>query len=107
VEPGSPFGGESRPGQVPLHRANAPIKFGSGGFTRLSQVILEEDLDGSMPAHTKESEGNHPVETQIRSLRISCPLDEALVHQLLATHCVISSLTLVSLGGSELWQTPR
>jgi hypothetical protein len=30
-----------------------------------------------VPAHTKGCEGNHPAETQIQSLRVSCPLDGA------------------------------
>jgi hypothetical protein len=49
---------------------------------------------------------------------MSGPLDGHRVHQLLVTLCVISSLTLVTLGGfdltqqilplnPELWQTPR
>jgi hypothetical protein len=44
----------------------------------LSRVILAENLDGSVPAHTKGREGNLPVETQIRRLSISSPLDGAL-----------------------------
>jgi hypothetical protein len=38
--------------------ANAPIRSELGGFTRLSQVILVENSDGSMPAHMKGREGN-------------------------------------------------
>jgi hypothetical protein len=45
---------------------------------RLSRVILAENLDGSIPAHTKGHEGNLSVETQIQSLRIPGPLDGAL-----------------------------
>jgi hypothetical protein len=69
VEPGSPFGGESQPGQVPLHRIKqglmppSPIKFGLGGFTCVSWVILVQNSDGSMPAHMKGREGNLPIET--------------------------------------------
>jgi hypothetical protein len=44
----------------------------------LSQVIIEENPDGSMPAHTKGREGNLPVGTQIRTLRMLGPLDGAL-----------------------------
>jgi hypothetical protein len=39
--------------------------------------MLAENLDSSMPAHTKGREENLPVETQIRSLRILGPLDGA------------------------------
>jgi hypothetical protein len=41
------------------------IKSGIGGFTRLSRVILAENLDGSMPAHIEGREGNLSVGTQI------------------------------------------
>jgi hypothetical protein len=83
VEPGSPFGGESQSGQVPLHRIRQGvmpplIKSGPGGFTHLSWVILAENPDGSMPAHTKGHEGNLPVGSQIQSLRMLSPLDGAL-----------------------------
>jgi hypothetical protein len=54
-----------------------PVKSGLGGFTRLSQVILAKSPDGSMPAHTKGHEGNLPVETHIRSLRMAGPLGGA------------------------------
>jgi hypothetical protein len=62
---------EIQPGQVPLHRIRqglmppSPIKSGPGGFTCLSWVTLVENLDGSIPAHTEEREGNLPVGTQI------------------------------------------
>jgi hypothetical protein len=42
-----------------------PVKFGPGGFTHLSRVILAENLDGSILAHKKGREGNLPVETEI------------------------------------------
>jgi hypothetical protein len=70
VEPGSPFGGESQLGQVPLHRIrqgpippDLPIKSGPSGFTRLSRVILAKNLDDLMPAHMEGHEGNLPIET--------------------------------------------
>jgi hypothetical protein len=68
--------GESQPGQVPLHRIRQglrpppPMNSGPGDFTHLSRVILVENLDGSIPAHTKGREGNLSVRTQIRSLRM-------------------------------------
>jgi hypothetical protein len=70
VERGSPFGGESQPGQVPLHRIRhgpmpPQIKFEPSGFMRLSQVILAENPDGSKVAHTKGREGKLLVGTQI------------------------------------------
>jgi hypothetical protein len=57
VEPRSPFGSESQPGQVPLYRTN--------GFTRLSRMILAENSDGSMSADMKGREGNLLFRTQI------------------------------------------
>jgi hypothetical protein len=81
VEPRSPFGGESQLGQVPLHRIRQglmpPIKSGSGGFTRLPQIIHAKNLDGSMSTHTEGHDGNLSFGTQIRSLRMSGPLDGA------------------------------
>jgi hypothetical protein len=84
VEPGSPFRGESQLEQVPLKRIRQglmtpppPIQSGPSGFTCLSQVILAENPDCSMPAHMKGREGNLPVETQRQSLRISGPLNGA------------------------------
>jgi hypothetical protein len=71
VEHGSPFEGESQPGQVPLHRIGQGlmppplIKSRLGGFMRLSRVILAEKPVGSMPAHTKGHEGNILVGTHI------------------------------------------
>jgi hypothetical protein len=80
---GSPFGVESLLGQLPLHRIRQGmmpplIKSGTGGFTRLSWVILPKNLDSSMLAHKKACEGNLPVGTQIRSLRMLDSLDGAL-----------------------------
>jgi hypothetical protein len=69
VEPGSPFKGERQLGQVPLHRIKlglmppSLIKFGLGGFTCLSRVILVQNSHGSMPAHMKGCEGNLLIET--------------------------------------------
>jgi hypothetical protein len=54
-----------------------------------------------VPAHTEGREGNLSVETQIRSLMMSGPLNGLRMRQLLATPCVTSSLTLVALGGSD------
>jgi hypothetical protein len=69
VELGSPFRGESQPGQVPLHSTRQglmpPVKFGPGGFTRLSLIILAKNPDDSVPAHMKGREGNLSVKTQI------------------------------------------
>jgi hypothetical protein len=44
---------------------------------RLSRVILEENPDGLITAHMKGREENLLVGTQIRSLRMSGPLDGA------------------------------
>jgi hypothetical protein len=96
VESGSPLGGESQSGQVPLHRTRQglmpPVKSRPGGFTRLSRIILAESLDGldtkledanledmklEELAHTKGDEGNLSAGTQIRSLRMPGPLDGA------------------------------
>jgi hypothetical protein len=44
-----------------------------------------ENSDGSVPAHTEGHEGNLPVRTPIRSLRMSGPLDGAL-NMLAAVH---------------------
>jgi hypothetical protein len=71
VDLGSPFRGESQPGQVLLHRIKQglmpppSIKSRLGGFMSLSQVILAENPDGSMQAHTKGHKGNLLVGTQI------------------------------------------
>jgi hypothetical protein len=82
VEYESLFGGESQPGQVPLHRNRQrlmpPVKSTPGEFTRLSRVILAKNPDDSVPTHTKGHEGNLLVGTQIRSLRMSGALDGAL-----------------------------
>jgi hypothetical protein len=43
----------------------------------LSRVILVENPDGSMQAHTEGCEGNLLIETQIRSLGMLGPLDGA------------------------------
>jgi hypothetical protein len=48
-----------------------------GCFTHPSYLILVESQDSSMPAHTEGHEENLPTETQIRSLRMSGPLDGA------------------------------
>jgi hypothetical protein len=53
---------------------------------RLSRVILAENPDGSMPAHTKGREGNLSVGTQIRNLRMSGPLDGGLGAPTLSHH---------------------
>jgi hypothetical protein len=45
---------------------------------RLSWVILEENSDVSVLAYTKGCEENLPIGTQIRSLRMSDPLNGAL-----------------------------
>jgi hypothetical protein len=67
VELGSPFGGESQPGQVPLYRIRQglvpKIKSGPSGFTHLSLVILVENSDSSMLAHMMGHEGILPVGT--------------------------------------------
>jgi hypothetical protein len=55
------------------------MKSGPGGFTRLFRVILAENPDGSMPAHTKGLEGNLVVQTQIQSMRMPGPLTGALM----------------------------
>jgi hypothetical protein len=44
----------------------------------LSWIIPIENLDGSMPAHMKERDGNLLFDTQIQSLRVLGPLDGAL-----------------------------
>jgi hypothetical protein len=53
------------------------VKSEPGGFTHLSQVILAENPDGSMPAHMKGREGNLTIGTQMRSLRVLGPLNGA------------------------------
>jgi hypothetical protein len=71
VEPRSPFEGESQRGQLPLHRITQglmpppPIKSLSGYFTRLSQIIREENLDVSMPVDTEGHDRNLSYKTQI------------------------------------------
>jgi cellulase/cellobiase CelA1 len=55
-----------------------PIKSEPGGFKHLFWVIPSgENLDGSALTHTEGRKGNLLVRTQIRSLRISGPLDGA------------------------------
>jgi hypothetical protein len=53
------------------------IKYGQGAFTRLFQVILAGNPDGSLSAHMKGNEGNLPIRTHIQSLRMMGPLDGA------------------------------
>jgi hypothetical protein len=53
------------------------VKSGLGDFMRLSRVILVENPDVSMPAHTKGCERNLVIGTQVRSLRMSGPLGGA------------------------------
>jgi hypothetical protein len=43
---------------------------------RLSWIIIAENPDGSVPAHTKGRKGNLPVMTHIQSFRMSGSLDE-------------------------------
>jgi hypothetical protein len=69
VEPRSPFGAESQPRQVPLHRIR------QGLMPPRSNRGQAENSNVLMLAHTKGHEGNLPVGTQIRRLRISGPLD--------------------------------
>jgi hypothetical protein len=65
------------------------MKFGPGGFTRLSWVFQAENTDGLMPAHTEGHDRNLFVGTQVLSLRILGPLDGAPgARQLLAILCV-------------------
>jgi hypothetical protein len=105
VEPGSPFRHEIQVGQVTLHRTiqglMPPVKSRLDGFTHLSRIILAKNPDGSMPAHTKGCEGNLLLKTQIRSLRMSGPLDGAPDALTTGSPCVTSSLALVALGGSD------
>jgi hypothetical protein len=78
-----------------------PIKFGPGGFTHLSQVIIAENPDGSMLVHTGGHQGNLLDGTQIQSLRMPGPFDGAMVRQLLVTLSLASSLALVALRSSD------
>jgi hypothetical protein len=57
VEAGSPLGVESHLGQVPLQRTRHVLM--------PHPIILAENPDGSVLAHTKGREGNRPVGTQI------------------------------------------
>jgi hypothetical protein len=55
---------------MPLHKIRHGImppliKYVPGGFTSLSQVVLAEKPDNSMPAHMEGLEGNLPIETLI------------------------------------------
>jgi hypothetical protein len=54
-----------------------------------------------MPAHMEGCEGNLQARTQIQSLRMLDPSMGSRVHQLLATLCVILSLTLFALDGTD------
>jgi hypothetical protein len=60
-----------------------------------------ENLDGSMPAHMKGLEGNLLVQTQIQSMRMPGPLTGALDEPAADHPFAISSLALVTLGGSD------
>jgi hypothetical protein len=53
------------------------VKSVSGCFTRLSLIILAENSDGLVLAHTMGHEGNLLFGTQIRSLRLPGSLDGA------------------------------
>jgi hypothetical protein len=76
-----------------------PIKSRPSGFTRLSSVILAENPDASMLAHTKGCEGNPLVGTQIRSLRMTGLLDGAS-NAPTAGH-PLCHFALVALGSSD------
>jgi hypothetical protein len=83
VVSGSTFMGESQPGQVPLHRTRhglmPPGQIETGWFqVSFLSNPLWENPDGLVPTHMEGHEGNLPVGTQIRSLRMSDPLDGAL-----------------------------
>jgi hypothetical protein len=84
VEPGSPFVGESQPGQVPLHGTKqGPMPSTSQIRTRWFHASFSgnpwwENPNGSVPTHTEECEENLPVRTQIQSIRMLGPFDGAL-----------------------------
>jgi hypothetical protein len=105
VEPGSPFVGESQPGQAPLHRIRhglmppPPIKSGQGGFKCLSQAIP------SGKTRTVRCQPTQRGMKEIAQLGLrykawgyQVPSMGPQMRQMLATLCVTSSLTL---GGSD------